>query len=124
MIIHNLISERSDVLKIILNTHKVSSLYAFGSTVTGQYRPSVSDIDLIVEVNENDPIKKGEHLLKLWDQLEEFFNNKVDLLTEASIKRLLASLKGFKKDMDVWKTVPYAIIEETATLIKQLEEVA
>ena len=86
MIIQDLISERSDVLKTILNSHKVSSLYAFGSSVSGQYQPSASDIDLIVEVNENDPVKKGEHLLKLWDQLEEFFNNKVDLLTEASIK--------------------------------------
>lgn len=45
-----------------------------------------SDIDLLVEIDDSDPIERGENLLSLWDKFEDFFNRKVDLLTESSIR--------------------------------------
>ena len=61
-------------------------IYAFGSSVSDRFDPDKSDIDLLLEIDTQDPIEKGEELLSLWDLLEEFFKRRVDLLTESSIR--------------------------------------
>ncbi len=61
-------------------------LYAFGSSVTDQFNEQTSDVDLLVEIDEADPIERGEKLMSLWDTLEDFFDRKVDLLTNSSLK--------------------------------------
>lgn len=70
----------------LCQSHKVRYLYAFGSSITEKFDTQKSDIDLIVEVDEADPVKKGDYLLSLWDNFEAFFHRKVDLLTESSLK--------------------------------------
>jgi predicted nucleotidyltransferase len=77
---------RIDEFLFLCQNHKVKSLYVFGSSITEKFNESTSDIDLLVEVDEDDPIERGEKLMSLWDKLEEFFNRKVDLLTDSSIK--------------------------------------
>ncbi|WP_236252869.1 nucleotidyltransferase family protein [Echinicola sp. 20G] len=72
--------------KSICKEHKVEHLYAFGSSVSDRFDERTSDIDLLVELSTSDPLEKGELLLSLWDTLEGFFDRKVDLLTEQSIK--------------------------------------
>lgn len=66
--------------------HDIKYLYAFGSAITDQFDLTNSDIDLLIELDHTDPLKKRETLLKLWDEFEAFFHRKVDLLTERSIK--------------------------------------
>lgn len=66
--------------------HKVKTLYAFGSSITDRFNEQTSDIDLLVEIDESDPIERGEKLMSLWDKLENYFDRKVDLLTESSLK--------------------------------------
>ena len=80
-------------------SHQVSKLYAFGSSVTDHFDPIKSDIDVVVELNITDPIEYGEALISLWDKLEIFFNRKVDLLTEDSIRNpyLRKSIESTKK---------------------------
>jgi predicted nucleotidyltransferase len=70
----------------LCKTHNVKRMYAFGSAVTNKFNPEKSDIDLIVEIDENDPIEKGEKLISLWDKLEALFKRRVDLLTDQPIK--------------------------------------
>jgi hypothetical protein len=70
----------------ICKSHKVMYLYAFGSSVTPKFNPKTSDVDLIVEIDEQNPIERGEILMSLWDKLEEFFKRKVDMLTPSSLK--------------------------------------
>jgi hypothetical protein len=70
----------------LCTTHEVKSLYAFGSATNGSFHTETSDIDLLVELETQDPIRRGEQLLDLWEKFELFFNRKVDLLTQASIK--------------------------------------
>lgn len=86
MIIKDEISKRKNDFLGLCISHKVKYLYAFGSSTTDQFDPLMSDIDLIVEIEESDPINKGEAIMSLWDRFESFFNRKVDLLTEASLK--------------------------------------
>ncbi|MBO2545703.1 nucleotidyltransferase domain-containing protein [Salegentibacter sp. BDJ18] len=66
--------------------YNVKNLYAFGSATTERFDEASSDIDLLIEIEENDPLERGEKLLAIWDKLEEFFQRKVDLLTESSLK--------------------------------------
>ncbi len=69
----------------LCKSHRIKNLFAFGSSVQGEFN-SESDIDLLVEIDESSPISRGEILISLWDQLESFFNRKVDLLTNQSLK--------------------------------------
>lgn len=66
--------------------HNVKYLYAFGSSTTDRFDSEKSDIDLLVEIDTPDPLERGEKLLSLWDTFESFFQRKVDLLTDSSIK--------------------------------------
>ena len=84
--IKNEIENKSDDFKKLCIENKVKSLYAFGSSITSGYDPDSSDIDLLVEIDEPDPLERGEKLINLWDKFETFFNKKIDLLTESSIR--------------------------------------
>lgn len=70
----------------LCKTHNVKTLYAFGSSTTDLFNEDTSDIDLLIEIENNDPIQRGENLMNIWDKLEQFFQRKVDLLTSSSIK--------------------------------------
>ena len=86
MIIEELINKDKITFYKLCKDHKVKSLFAFGSSVTDKFDPEKSDIDLMVEIEELDPIEKGEKIMSFWDKMEEFFKRKVDLLTNLSIR--------------------------------------
>ena len=65
--------------------HKVRRLYAFGSAVTGQFKPD-SDIDLIVDF---EPMEVKEYADNYFDfkfALEDTLHRSVDLLEEQALK--------------------------------------
>lgn len=70
----------------LCKSHNVKKLYAFGSSITDQFNEDSSDIDLLIEIDHDDPIERGESLMSIWDKFEQFFQRKVDLLTYTSIK--------------------------------------
>ena len=86
MILKNEISNRANDFKSLCDSHQVKYLYAFGSAVVGGFDEKKSDIDLLVEIDSADPLIRGEALMSLWDNFEDFFHRKVDLLTNSSIK--------------------------------------
>ena len=61
-----------------------------------------SDIDLLVELDTQDPIARGQNLMNLWEQFEGFFKRKVDLLTNSSIKNPI-----LRKHIDASKILIY-----------------
>ena len=81
-----LIKERYTEFVELCRSHKVDKIYAFGSSITNYFDPVTSDIDVVVKLNIDDPLDRGEALLSLWDKLEALFKRKVDLLTEDSIR--------------------------------------
>ncbi len=85
MIIKDEILKQVNDFKPLCQKHNVKSLYAFGSSTTDNFDFSKSDIDLLVEREDIDPIERGEKLISLWDTFELFFHRKVDLLTDSSI---------------------------------------
>ena len=86
MYLLDFIKEKEQQFLTICKSHNVTKMYAFGSSITTDFHPSSSDIDLLVSVSIDDPADKGEALLSLWDQLETLFQRKVDLLTDDSIR--------------------------------------
>ncbi len=96
------IAKRREDFENLCADHKVKFLYAFGSSITDRFDPDKSDIDLLVEIDDNDPIERGEKLISLWDMFEEFFNKKVDLLTDSSVKNPF-----LRKSIDATKVLIY-----------------
>ena len=86
----------------LCKSHDVEVLYAFGSSTNDKFKEESSDIDLLVELKTKDPIKRGENLLDLWDKFENFFQRKVDLLTNSSIRNPI-----LRKSIDSSKIVIY-----------------
>jgi len=86
----------------LCKSHDVKLLYAFGSSVNDRFKEDTSDIDLLVELSTEDPAQRGENLLNLWDQFEQFFQRKVDLLSTASIRNPI-----LKKSIDASKVLVY-----------------
>ena len=102
MIIADHISNRSEDFMKLLTSHEVNLLYAFGSSVTDKFDPNKSDLDLVVDIDDKDPIERGEKLISLWDNFEDFFQRKVDLLTTSSIRN-----PYLKKSIDATKVLIY-----------------
>jgi predicted nucleotidyltransferase len=86
MIIQAEIAKKQNEFLSLCNQHHVRSLYAFGSATNDRFDAARSDIDLLVDLYDNDPVVQGEALLSLWDNFELFFRRKVDLLTLGSIR--------------------------------------
>lgn len=86
MIIKKEIFTRLNEFKTICENHNVKLMYAFGSATNDSFDANTSDIDLLVEIDDHNPTERGEKLISLWDSLESFFQRKVDLLTESSLR--------------------------------------
>ena len=86
----------------LCKNHNVKNIYAFGSAVTGNFDDEKSDIDLLIEIDSEDPIIRGENLMSIWDKFEDFFQKKVDLLTNSSIKNPI-----LRKSIDNTKILIY-----------------
>jgi len=83
---HFVIKNNIVALEEICKSFNVKRLYIFGSASTGTFDEMQSDIDLIVELEKMDPIEKGEALLQLWEQFEQLFGRRVDLLSNPQVK--------------------------------------
>jgi predicted nucleotidyltransferase len=76
----------SDIAKLC-ETHKVKSLYAFGSVLTDHFN-SESDIDLIVDFTNIEVEDYADNYFDLKFSLQEIFKRSIDLLEEKAIKNL------------------------------------
>jgi uncharacterized protein len=102
MRLHEEIGAKLNLFTEICREHSVGRLYAFGSAVSHTFDPSKSDYDFLVSINENDPLERGEKILSLWEKLELFFDRKIDLVTESSIKNPI-----LKTNIDLTKVILY-----------------
>ncbi len=88
-------------IKQVCNTYQVKSLFAFGSVVSGKLQTE-SDIDLIVDIDSNDPIDYSDNYFALKLQLEDIFKRRVDLLEDRALKNPF-----LKKQIDNTKVLVY-----------------
>lgn len=69
----------------LCKNNNVRSLFAFGSVITDKFRPD-SDIDLVVDIDDNDPISYSDKYFNLKFQLEEILKRQIDLLEQKAIR--------------------------------------
>jgi predicted nucleotidyltransferase len=82
---NNILNQHIDQIKKLCELNKVRTLFAFGSVTTERFRPD-SDIDLVVDIDENDPISYSDKYFNLKFQLEEILKRQIDLLEQKAIR--------------------------------------
>jgi predicted nucleotidyltransferase len=94
----NFIQNYSKEIANLCKTHKVKSLYAFGSVLTEKFNPN-SDVDLIVDFQQLDVLDYGDNYYNLKFSLEDIFKRNVDLLEQKAIQNpfFLKNLNRNKK---------------------------
>jgi predicted nucleotidyltransferase len=85
-------------IRILCDRNKVKYLFVFGSILSDKFAET-SDIDLIVDINSDDPIDYAENYFNLKFQLEELLNRPIDLLEERALNNpfLKESINKSKK---------------------------
>ena len=73
-----------DIIKLC-ETHKVKSLYAFGSVLTDKFHKD-SDIDFVVDFQQLDVLDYADNYFDLKFSLEKILKRRIDLLEEKAIK--------------------------------------
>lgn len=79
------INKHIDQIKKLCASNKVKSLFAFGSVLKNKLRTD-SDIDLIVDIDDQDPLSYSDKYFDLKFNLEKIFNRKIDLLESRAIR--------------------------------------
>ncbi|QCX01523.1 hypothetical protein FGM00_15935 [Aggregatimonas sangjinii] len=97
----NQINEHIDQINKLCISNGVKSLFAFGSVLKNQLRTD-SDIDLVVDIDDNDPFSYSDKYFNLKFNLERIFNRKIDLLELRAIRNQL-----LKKEIDKTKLLIY-----------------
>lgn len=72
-------------IKTLCNDNRVVFLFAFGSVTNDNLKPD-SDIDLLVDIDEKDPLKYSDYYFNVKFELEKIFNRHIDLLEKKGIK--------------------------------------
>lgn len=82
--------------------NKVKSLYVFGSVLTDQFSEK-SDIDLVVDIDSNDPFDYADSYFNLKFALQDLLNRQIDLLENKAIKN-----PYFLQNLESSKSLIYA----------------
>jgi predicted nucleotidyltransferase len=89
-------------IKILCQKNKVKNLYVFGSVLTDSFTDN-SDIDLIVDIDSNDPLDYADNYFSLKFALEALLNRQIDLLENKAINN-----PYLRENIDNSKTLLYA----------------
>ena len=96
-----LFNEHIAEIKELCSKHKVKSLFVFGSVLNNSFNEE-SDVDLIVDIDSNDPIDYADNYFDLKFELQKIFNKEIDLLEQKSLKNLI-----LKKEIEKTKVLLY-----------------
>ena len=88
-------------IKRLCEQYKVRTFSAFGSVTRDDFN-SDSDIDFVVDFNENDPFEYTNLYFQLKEKLEKLLKRQIDLIEARAIKN-----HYFKKELDETKVLIY-----------------
>jgi len=96
------ISDRNiTLIKKLCEQYNVRSFSAFGSVTREDFNNN-SDIDFVVDFNENDPFKYTDLYFQLKEKLEKLLKRHIDLIEERAIKN-----QFFRKELNETKVLIY-----------------
>jgi len=88
-------------IKKLCKQYKVRTFSAFGSVTREDFRND-SDIDFVVDFEENDPFIYTDLYFQLKEKLEKLLNRQIDLIEERGIKN-----HYFRKEINITKILIY-----------------
>jgi len=91
----------NEISKLCLQ-NKVKSLFVFGSVLTNKFSAD-SDIDLVVDIDSNDPLDYAENYFNLKFALQDLFRRPIDLLENKAIRN-----PYMRQNIDRSKSLVYA----------------
>jgi uncharacterized protein len=97
----NTLNQHIDQIRHLCESNRVISLFAFGSVTNDSFHAE-SDIDLIVEIEDIDPLSYSDHYFDLKFKLEDLLNRQIDLLEHKAIRNPF-----FKQQVDSSKVLLY-----------------
>lgn len=83
--INQLIKKKETEILDLCKKHKVKFLSVFGSVLTENFKDS-SDVDMLVDIETNDPFSYTDFYFSLKESLEKLLNRQVDLLEKRALK--------------------------------------
>ncbi len=96
-----LITININSIKRLCEKYHVKSLFVFGSVTRDELNPN-SDIDLVVDIDDNDPLSYTDNYFDLKFQLEQLLKRNIDLLESRAIKN-----QYLKQNIDNTKVLVY-----------------
>ena len=72
-------------IKDLCLTNKVKTLYVFGSVLTNNFTEK-SDIDLVVDIDVEDPLEYADFYFNLKFSLQDLLKRQIDLLENKAIR--------------------------------------
>jgi predicted nucleotidyltransferase len=96
-----LIETYKNQIQRLCESHKVKTLYSFGSVNTTKFTQD-SDVDFVVDFKIEDPIEYTDNYFDLKFELEKIFNRQIDLLESKAIKNPF-----LKESIDKTKVLVY-----------------
>lgn len=90
-----------DHIKKLCKKYRVRTFSAFGSVNRDDFNDD-SDVDFVVDFDENDPFKYTDLYFGLKENLEDLLKRQIDLVEERGIKN-----RFFKKELDETKVLIY-----------------
>ncbi|UZD22721.1 nucleotidyltransferase domain-containing protein [Algoriphagus halophytocola] len=97
----NELTKHIDQIRELCEANKVASLFAFGSITTNKFN-SDSDIDLIIDIDEKDPLNYSDYYFEVKDQLSKILKRPIDLLELKTLKNSF-----LKKEIEQSKVLVY-----------------
>lgn len=88
-------------IKKLCKQYKVHTFSAFGSVTRDDFNDE-SDLDFVVDFDENDPFEYTNLYFQLKDKLEKLFNRQIDLIEYRAIKN-----NYFRKELNETKVLIY-----------------
>lgn len=102
--IHPFVTRFSSELEHLCKKYQIKKMYVFGSATTNVFNATTSDIDFLVDFNDNlRPEEVGRHLLKMQVELEDLFQCRIDLLINRPFRN-----PYFNQAIEASKQVLYA----------------
>lgn len=82
---NSILKNQLDTIRSLCERYRVKTLYVFGSVLTPNFAPH-SDIDLLIDFLDQDPLRYTTNYFQFKFELEKLFNRKIDLLEERALK--------------------------------------
>lgn len=96
------ISEKNiHFIKELCKEYQVKTFSVFGSATREDFNED-SDIDFVVDFEENDPFRYTDLYFQLKEKLEQLLKRQIDLIEERAIKN-----KFFQKELEETKIIIY-----------------